>query len=612
MKGSMLEFQDHSGTDDANKKILTTTTAFGVLRKGLIENLGTKRAKGFLLRYGWSLGVGDAEEAMKTNPSIDYLIKQASILHLSTGHIKDIQSERFIQMSDSDNIESILGKGKWIDSFEAGEHLKHHGKSEIPVCHTLTGYASGYMSTICKKRVIVKEISCIGKGDAECYFEARLEKDWGNEINDEIKHYSEMNIIDELEYTYEQLLEQRDYIEKVSKFHKKLTESVSNGSNLQDIADTTFELLNIPVSIEDLSFQKIAFSGISEEQYKTLNKDFKDSLQNKKNKIPAFNETTKQKTAWQERLISPIIVQRKIIGYFTFFYLRSNVKIPVNDFMFIERAANAASLYLLNEKASFEALEKMKGYFLEQILKGEYSSKEEMIKRGRYLGFNFSSPFYIAAIECVDKSDAKNLDYIDSIIETIVKYMDIQGYKALIGQYQERIIMLIPDAADIFQKMNKVLKHLQHTNSSFQYKIGISDITEDIAGVPENLEESFISLRMSTEKKIVFFKDLGIVGVLINSKNISGIRKIAKQELRTLYNSRDEKRNELIRTLYVFLLNGGKLQKTMEDLSLSMSGLTYRINKIESMLNKDLRDSTQSYQLLLILDSLIALGELKI
>ena len=58
------------------------------------------------------------------------------------------------------------------------------------------------------------------------------------------------------------------------------------------------------------------------------------------------------------------------------------------------------------------------------------------------------------------------------------------------------------------------------------------------------------------------------------------------------------------------MANGGKLQQTMDDLSLSMSGLTYRVNKIEKMIRKDLRDPSQSYQLLLILDSLIALGEL--
>ena len=40
-----------------------------------------------------------------------------------------------------------------------------------------------------------------------------------------------------------------------------------------------------------------------------------------------------------------------------------------------------------------------------------------------------------------------------------------------------------------------------------------------------------IALRMSTDKKMIHFSELGIVGVLINSKNINGIKKIVKQEL---------------------------------------------------------------------------------
>ncbi|WML28328.1 hypothetical protein [Neobacillus sp. OS1-33] len=48
----------------------------------------------------------------------------------------------------------------------------------------------------------------------------------------------------------------------------------------------------------------------------------------------------------------------------------------------------------------------------------------------------------------------------------------------------------------------------------------------------------------------------------------------------------------------------------MSDLSLSMSGLRHRISRIESLLEKDLRDSDEMHQLLLIIKSLIAVGEL--
>ena len=50
------------------------------------------------------------------------------------------------------------------------------------------------------------------------------------------------------------------------------------------------------------------------------------------------------------------------------------------------------------------------------------------------------------------------------------------------------------------------------------------------------------------------------------------------------------KKNELVKTLYVFLANGGNLEKTAMDITLSLSGLRYRLQKIEELLGHDLRD----------------------
>ena len=62
--------------------------------------------------------------------------------------------------------------------------------------------------------------------------------------------------------------------------------------------------------------------------------------------------------------------------------------------------------------------------------------------------------------------------------------------------------------------------------------------------------------------------------------------------------------------MYIFLLNGGNLEKTMVELSISMSGLRYRIEKIESLLDKNLRNPETGYELTFILKALIASGKL--
>ncbi|BCJ88260.1 helix-turn-helix domain-containing protein [Effusibacillus dendaii] len=52
-----------------------------------------------------------------------------------------------------------------------------------------------------------------------------------------------------------------------------------------------------------------------------------------------------------------------------------------------------------------------------------------------------------------------------------------------------------------------------------------------------------------------------------------------------------------VQALYVFLVNGGNLEQTANDLSLSMSGLRYRIQKIETLIGQELRNPIVNYQL---------------
>lgn len=89
------------------------------------------------------------------------------------------------------NIISYFSKGTWIDSYEAEEHLKQLGKSKSPVCHTLIGYSSGFMSTVGSEPLLAKEVTCVGKGDSECRWILRTQKEWESEIQDDLHYYNE-------------------------------------------------------------------------------------------------------------------------------------------------------------------------------------------------------------------------------------------------------------------------------------------------------------------------------------------------------------------------------------------------------------------------------------
>ena len=144
------------------------------------------------------------------------------------------------------------------------------------------------------------------------------------------------------------------------------------------------------------------------------------------------------------------------------------------------------------------------------------------------------------------------------------------------------------------------------------FYLGISKRTQSILGAKHAYKQAIGAIRMITSKtKVIYYDSLGVIGALLNEKNEEEVRTMAKSLLGHLELD-CQKSIELITTLYSFLINGGNLEKTAEELSLSISGLRYRVHKIEEILQTDIRNPVVSCQLLLAIQGLILLGDLGI
>jgi len=620
---SEISHSQEAARDD--RKIISSSSAFGILRHQLVKNIGIERIKGFLFHYGWEMGVKDAKDALRSNLLLKDLIKDGPIRHIDNGHIRGIEHECTFELNDQHKINYFYSTGTWIDSYEAIEHMKRLGISKTQVCHTLIGFASGFMSTIFGESLLAKEVTCVGKGDTECRWVIKRQVEWEAEGENDLHFYNETPIVKELEYTYDQLLEQKNVIMRLADFQQKLTEEIINGSHLQPIAKKVYDNVSIPMVIEDTDHQTILYTGLSEERFLELKEDMDQFIQENEQKYQPANQANTPlpfrkkiiKTEKQERLIAPILLQKEVLGYCAFIYEEGDKEKHEEDYLLLDRFANAASLILLNEKTSFESFERMKGNFLEQIIEGKLP-KSEMIKRGKYTGIDLGQPFYVTVMEYKKTQGSIEEEFLlqEQLFETTFRYFNGKKPLVLAGQHAGNIILLLTNEAiknsTILDVMKEFHGFLIQKYPHGDFKFGISNVSDEIESATKCYEEAVIALRLSVRKEIVPFRSLGIVGVLINSQNISGIKMIAEQELGPLFNIDDPKIVELLKTLYFFLLNGGKLEQTMQDLSLSMSGLRHRINKIESLLEKDLREPNEMHQLLLIIKSLIALGQIEI
>ncbi len=157
------------------RAVLLDTAALGLLRKELIETLSLAAARGVLYRFGWAHGFRTAE-AMKGAFDWDRpeeWINAGGRLH----RLKGLVTFRPVPREPG-TAPRHFSQAIWEESYEAEQHLLHFGLSDEPVCWTLTGFASGYL-TVCHGRPIrVVEEACVGKGDAACRMAGEPEEEW--------------------------------------------------------------------------------------------------------------------------------------------------------------------------------------------------------------------------------------------------------------------------------------------------------------------------------------------------------------------------------------------------------------------------------------------------
>ena len=152
---------------------------------------------------------------------------------------------------------------------------------------------------------------------------------------------------------------------------------------------------------------------------------------------------------------------------------------------------------------------------------------------------------------------------------------------------------------------------MEKNNTNIDYKIGGSRLFDDLIQFNDSLKQAEQAVSLPRRQKIIQYDELGLLGLFLQNMNVQQLRELAKQDLGLLLEP-EAKNKELLHTLYIYLVNGGRLEKTMRDLTLSLGGIQYRIRKIESIIQKDLKDfSTNSY-LLLLIESLILVGEISL
>jgi DNA-binding NtrC family response regulator len=167
------------------RALILDAVALGILRHELIETVGVTVARGVLTRFGYAHGWRTAMALKQQFPwenEREWKIAGGR-LHTLQGLVRVEPVRRPVGEP------APFAEALWHDSYEAEQHLLQFGRAEEPVCWTLIGFATGYLSYCNGKEIVCIEQRCVGRGDATCYMVGRPKEEWGDEAAEAVTYF---------------------------------------------------------------------------------------------------------------------------------------------------------------------------------------------------------------------------------------------------------------------------------------------------------------------------------------------------------------------------------------------------------------------------------------
>ncbi len=239
----LLDFEPQGGVIRfaGERALLFNTVALGLLRRELVETLGLAAARGILTRFGYAHGWRTAESLRQQfawDSDLEWQLAGGRV-HQLQGFLLYEPAPRTAGAAEG----QPAFKGLWRESYEAQEHLAHLGPATEPVCWTLAGFASGYLSCVSGRRILCFEEKCVAQGDAYCLMVGRPEAEWENCPSSDRRYFDRVCLDDalkevtaRLKSTEQRLAVRRRELARV-KVDEPVTGFVARSDRMQRVVD---------------------------------------------------------------------------------------------------------------------------------------------------------------------------------------------------------------------------------------------------------------------------------------------------------------------------------------------------------------------------------------
>ncbi len=406
---------------------------------------------------------------------------------------------------------------------------------------------------------------------------------------------------------------------------KNLPRLISGGKGLSEVVSLLFRKSGCCTVLEDSSFSVLTASGFSEtdalkKRHLSMKTDLNAKTQTPKRGEPQLFFTKRQDgDATVNRASMALASGREPLGYLSL--LKIGEEFTEQETSLLEHTADCAAALLACDKRIAEMELRLKGDFIDDLLNENRLDAESIRNRARALEYDISAPHRVLVADFDDMKQFTSHNKGDLKSDLVKR---IHGLTALHAESMaafkgnELIILVRDDApsAHSYDEIRRLAEALiEDTAPLLKSKMyvgignvctGLSDYRESYLCAKKALE---IGKYMITEGQVHSLEKFKTHALFLSTVKPDELYHYAKDQLGPLLDYDKKHRSELIKTLQEFLYLRNHVEETARSLNMSVSGLKYRLSKIEKILGHPLKDNKVSFDLQLALVILQLFGE---
>lgn len=421
----------------------------------------------------------------------------------------------------------------------------------------------------------------------------------------------ELAFIDLTEAILSEILDRQSSVrQQGDQIQRSLMDKVLEGDSLQQVAEALAKILGRSITVESEAFDVLAAAEVGpvdEARVRSVREgrtspELAEALiergiysrllaTRRPNRVPPMPELGMT----MERIVAPVLVAQKIVGYV--WIISGDRELNDLDELAIAHAATVAAVILLKEREVRRADLERRGDLLEQLLDLTDPPKPTLVEEVHRIGFRSDRPFQVLLIEGTPAASEQP----QALPRNVERWLEEVNGPAMVGSRGKLVVVLLQSQAPGMGAplAERLVAELSHPSLPLRVAVGgpVDQLTALRTSYSQANEALELARLLNRAEATVTFEQLGMFHWLHHLPEELLQGNVYFQAVRTLAAHDASHNSELLDTLEAYLRSGAKATEAAKRLSLHRNTLSYRLRRVEELLELELSQPRTRFEL---------------